>query len=232
MSSSENERIFFVVDEYQSIPIGELRHIVGGTGAWIKSIIGRLLGSKAHPTYAVELRRMTKTKHIPKRMLKHFESLRSSLTDLSFLPNFEATIPAVGPYVSAIMAMSRRDGDIHFLAHRVTRKVGGELVDEEDFRFVSCLKDGRLMVTSTRNNFPRPRAKIDMIYVTSNDPGILLKKHRERMRQAPVRRVSPNEMYNHLMAENAEYVDNLLNRKIIREATPAEVARIRNEMRV
>lgn len=228
-----DDRDLFVVDDFHSIPASELRHMVSGTGAWIKAILARKLGrSKSLPTYAIELRRMTKSKHIPKRMEKYFESLRSKLEALSFSPNFEAAIPAVGPYVAAIVAMSRRDGDIHFIAHRATRQTDGNLIDEGDFRFISWLADGGILVTTTRANLPQARVGVDLLAVASEDPSVVLKRHRERMRQHSIENASPNELFDRLDAENRRETEDLLRRNVIRLATPAEVTRIRTELRV
>ena len=230
---SGDDRDLFVIDDYHTIPANELRPIVGGTGAWIKAILSQKLGrSKSQPAYVIELRRMTKSKHIPKRMEKYFDTLRSKLESLNFSPNFEASIPAVGPYVSAIMAMSRRDGDVHFFAHRVTRQVEGKLIDEGELRFVSWLTDGGLLVTTTKTHLPHPRPGVDLLTVASEDPSIVLKKHRDRMRQLSIENVSPTDLFDRADAENRAQTEDLLRRNVVRLATPAEVTRIRTELRV
>lgn len=231
--SGGEERDYFVVDDLAHIPSAELRAIVGGLGPWLKIRLRRTLArTKFQPSYVIELRRMTRSKHIPKRMEKHFETLRLDLEHLSFTSNFDASLPAVGPYVTALMAMSRRDGDIHFVAQRVTRQEAGELIDESNFRFLSWLSDGGLLVTTTQTHLPRPRAGLDVLSVISDDPGLVLKKHRERIRKLQVENVPPAELFDRLDAENRNHAEDLLRRDIVRLATPAEVARIRTELRV
>jgi hypothetical protein len=165
-------------------------------------------------------------------MEKHFDDVRSNLEHLSFTPNFDANLPAIGSYVMALMAMSRRDGDVHFVAERVTIQVAGQLIDESNFRFLSWLDDGGILVTTTQTHLPRPRNGLDLSSVVSDDPTLVLKKHRERMRVHHVVNVPPAELFDRLDAENRAQVDDLLRRDIVRRATPAEVARIRTELRV
>lgn len=227
------ERELFVIDDYHSIPAGELRHILDGTGSWIRAVVRQKFGrNKPQPTYVIELRRMTRARHIPKRMEKHFDTLRRSLEALSFSSSFEATIPALGPYAMNIMGMSRRDGDVHALASRVTRQVAGSLVDDADLRFVSWLADGGVLVTSTLANQPRPRSGGRLQVVVSEDPGLVRKKHREGMRGLTVAPVQPADAFDHAAAEHREQVEDLLRRGIVRLATPAEVTRIRSGLRV
>lgn len=188
--------------------------------------------SQTLPSYAVELGRLVPAKHIPKRMVKHFDGLRSELQSLGFSANFEATIPAIGPYSAAMMGMSRRDGDVHFVANRVTRQVGQELVDDGDFRFMSWLTDGTTLITATENELVPTRGGVDFAAVPSDDPDTVLKKHRERMRRLPVVAVEPPELFSRVEAESRQQAEDLLRRRIIRFATPAEVTRIRMKMRV
>ena len=217
-----------MVDDHSSIPANELRPMIGNMGSWLKAIANQKLGrQKSQPRYAVELRRLKRAKHIPKRMEKHFEQLRSRLRSLEFLDNFEATIPAVGPYVSAIVAMSRRDGDIHFFGHRATTQVDGKLVDRNDFRFVTWLKDDSLLATHSAQNLPRPRNGVDQVVVASDDPSIVLRKHVERLRGKQIKQVSPSKLFDVADAENRRDIDDLLRRSVVRKATPGELTRIR-----
>ena len=226
-------RDLYIIDDLDSIPAGELRSIVGGTGAWVKAIVRRKFRpSQVSPSYAVEMGRLVPARHVPKRMVKYFDALRSKLQAHNFSANFEATVPAIGPYSAAVMGMSRPDGDVHFVAHRVTRQVGHELVDDGDFRFMSWFTDGTTLMTGTETEVPPSRPGVDFAAVPSDDPDAVLKKHRERMRRRPIGVLSPPELFARVEAENREQVEDLLRRRIIRPATPAEVARIRMKMRV
>ena len=176
------------------MPASEMRPLLGGTGAWLSAIVThKILRTKVIPTYAVELRRMTKARHIPKRMQKHLDDRRAQLESLNFAVSFYATLPAIGPYSWVTMGMSRRDGDLHFLATQIATKVDGQIQDEGYFCFVSWLSDETSIVTMSPALLPRPSDGVDRVIVGSEDSAVVLKKHRERLRKKEILPVAPTD---------------------------------------
>ena len=87
-------------------------------------------------------------------------------------------------------------------------------------------------MTTSRTHLPRARPGVDLQSVASEDPPVILKKHRDRMRQLSIENVPPNDLFDRADAENRAQTEDLLRRNVIRLATPAEVTRIRTELRV
>lgn len=58
------------------------------------------------------------------------------------------------------------------------------------------------------------------------------KKHLDTMRQLSIEKVSPNDLFDRADTENRAQTESLLRRSIVCLATPAEVTRIRTELRV
>ena len=134
----------------------------------------KIVRSKSPPTYAIELRRMIRgdAKHVPKRIMKHFNAIKAKLEPLNFIPSFYASTPAIGPYSSAIMAMSRRDGEIHFWASHVVTQTDQGIDDEGHFGFTTWLSDERSVVTVAPTRLPRPSSWVDHMILRSEDPAV------------------------------------------------------------
>jgi hypothetical protein len=221
----------FVTNDYRSIPASELRSMLDGLGPWLSAVLShKILRKRVQPAYVIELRRMMKAKHVPKRIQKHFDDLKARLERLTFEPNFHATVPAIGPYSSATVAMSQPDGEVHFIASQVVTQVAGKLKDEGHFGFVTWLSDGTSIVTISSATLPRPRSGVDRMVIQSNDPAVVLKKHRERLRKKRIEPVAPEDLFPRTESENQKQTEDFLNRGLIRPATATEVTRIRTQM--
>lgn len=231
-NSSNDERELFVANDYQTIPAGELRAILPSFAEWLSIVARRKLGSVgSSPQHVSELKRWVKgdRRQISKRILKSFESLRDSLSHLAFSPTFYATVPAVGPLTQGIMGMSRSDGTLHVIAHQAVAQVGGKVVDTGHFRFISWLEDETPVITVSRMHAPSPRQGVDQVIVMSDDIETVLKKHRQRARSDELKTVPPSDLFEHAEAENHLTIEDLVQRGVLRLATPGEVARIRNQ---
>ena len=234
-AASADVRELLVTNDFRSIPAAELRTLSDSLGQWLGVLFRyKILRSKLLPAYAIELRRMIKgeAKHIPKRILRHFDALKAKLEPLNFAPGFYANVPALGPYSAAVMAMSRQDGEIHMIASQIVTQDHELIKDEGYFGFTTWLSDENLVVTVSLANLPRPREGVDRIIVDSDDPTVLLKKHRQRLRKLEIQPVAASNLFQRVEDENRRQTDDLLRRRVIRPATPAEVTRIRKDIRV
>jgi hypothetical protein len=234
-AGSARARELFVLSDLRSIPAAELRPMCGGMSQWISALLRyKLLRSKWAPAHAVELRRMARvdTDHVPKRIGKPFDAIQQRLRKLGFAVSYYATIPALGPYSSAIMGMSQEDGEIHFCAYQVARKTAGGVADEGHFGFFTWLRDQRCLATLSAVNVPRLSPQIDLLIDRSDDPATVLKSHRNRLLKVNPQAVSAAELFEKVESDYRCQIDDLQRRRVIRGASPAEVARIRNEMRV
>lgn len=228
-------REWFVTTDIRSIPASELRATRDSWSQWILDMLRyKVAGSKSHVAYAIELRRMIKgeAKYVPKRIIKHFDALKETIESLNFTPSFYANVPAIGPYSSAIMAMSRPDGEIHFLAWQVVTQRDGQIQDEGRIGLTTWLTDETSVVTVSPAKLPRACQGVDRRIVRSNDPAVLLKMHRQRLRKLEILPVLPEDLFHRVELDNRRHVGELTRRGVIRPATAAEVTRIRSEKRV
>ena len=67
---------------------------------------------------------------------------------------------------------------------------------------------------------------------SSDDPEVLLKKHRDRIRNLDFMAIEATELFAQVELEQEREADDFLRRGVIRRATAAEVTRIRTDMRV
>jgi hypothetical protein len=209
--------------------------MIGSFSQWLSALLAhKILRSKPQIKYVIEARRLVKgeAENVPKRIMKQFAAVRTQLELLNFGPSFFATIPAIGPVSKAIMAMSRPDGQIHCFASHVVSKFDGQVQDESLLGFTTWLSDQKSIVTMSPAKLPRPRDGVDRLIVSSGDPEVILKKHRDRIRKLECLPVSPADLFAQAESEQERQTEDLLRRRVIRLATPAEVTRIRTEMRV
>jgi hypothetical protein len=234
-SGTTDVRELFVTTDFRSMPSAELQPLCGSLTQWLSALLRyKVMQSKSPPSYAIELRRMIKgdAAHVPKRIIKHFHTIQQQLERLDFAPNFYANIPAIGQYSSAIMTMSREDGEIHFCAWQVARKTDQGIEDEGYFGFTTWLNDESSVVTLSPAKLPQPSEGVDCIMERSDEPAVVLKKHRNRLLKIKPLSVSSTDLFERIESENLRQTDDLLCRGVIRPASPGEVTRIRNDMRV
>jgi hypothetical protein len=234
-SRATDNRELFVTTDFRSIPAAEIRPMVGSFSQWLSVVLAhKILRSKPRIQYVIEARRLVKgdAENVPKRIMKQFAAVRTQLELLNFGPSFFATIPAIGPVSNAIMAMSRPDGQIHGIASHVVSKADGKVKDEGLLGFTTWLSDQTSIVTMSPAKLPRPRHGVDRLIVNSDGPEVILKKHRERIRKLECLPVSPADLFAQAESEQERQTEDLLRRRVIRLATPAEVTRIRIDMRV
>ncbi len=230
-----DDRELFVMTDFRSIPAAEMRPMIGNFSQWLSALLAyKILRSKPQIQYVIEARRLVKgdAENVPKRIMKQFAAVRTQLELLNFGPSFFATVPAIGPFSKAIMAMSRPDGQIHCFASHVVSKIDGQVTDEGLLGFTTWLREDASIVTMSAAKLPRPRGGVDRLIVSSDDPEVILKKHRDRIRKLECLPISPADLFAQAEAEQERQTEDLLRRRVIRPATPAEVTRIRTEMRV
>ena len=68
--------------------------------------------------------------------------------------------------------------------------------------------------------------------VGDTDPGVVLKRHRERIMKRDCATVAATELYDRVQSDQEQETADLLRRGVLRRATPGEVTRIRTNMRV
>lgn len=234
-SKSVDDRELFVTTDIGAIPVSELLPMCGGVTQWLAAVIAfKIFRSRSAVTFACESRRLVRVepKQISRRIMKHFDELRPRISDLGFQMNYYASMPAIGKIAAAVMTMSRMDGKIHFFSVRVALQTDDQVDDDGHFGFGSSLSDGGSILTVSPAKLPRPRRGIDRLIVASEDPITVLEKHRGRIRDVAIRAVAPHDLFEHAANETRMEADDLLDRRIIRPATPAEIGRIRIESRV
>lgn len=233
--STDEERELFVTTDLRSVPASELKPMVGGLGKWVSQAVGNKLSKgKFEALYARESRRLVHVdqEHVSKRLQKHFSKLQSELEYLGFGTSFFASLPALGPIAAAMMAMSQRDGRIHFLAEQVAIRENGKISDDGFFSFVSYLPGGGSLITTNGKNLPRARSEVQREVVTEAVADQVLRHHRKRVRNLEIAAIAPPELFDHVASEVRLDCDDLVRRKVIRPATPAEITRIRQKSKV
>lgn len=234
-SKATDDRELFVTNDFRSIPVAEMRPMLGSISEWLSAVlIHKILRTKPKIQYVIEACRLVKgdAENVPKRMMKQFAAIRTQLELLNFGPSFFAAIPAIGPVSHAIMAMSRPDGQIHCFASHVVSKIDGRIEDESLLGFTTWRSDQTSIVTMSPTKLARPGDGVDQLIVSSDDPEVILKKHRNRIRKLDFLPILPADLFAHAESEQVRQTQDFLRRRVIRLATPAEVTRIRTEMRV
>lgn len=234
-NKAKDDREYFVTTDYQAIPVGELRPLTGSLSKWISAVVShKILRSKPPTHFAIESKRLVNgdAEHVPKRIMKRFTELRSQLEPLNFSVSFYATIPSVGPFAKAVMGMSQSEGPTHFLASHVVTRINDEVMDEGAFWFATWLGDKSSILTHSPANLANPCGVVDRVFVNTNDPGVALKKHRERIMKRDCVSVPASDLFDQVKTDQERETADLLRRGVIRRATPGEVTRIRTNMRV
>lgn len=225
-----DDRELFVTTDLRSIPMMELRPMCGGISQWLSAILNfKILRASSDVTYAYESRRLVRVEpqQVSRRIMNHFDELRPAIEQLGFVPNYFASMPAIGRIAAAVMAMSRLDGKVHCFAVQVAAMSDGQINDDGHVAFTTHLTDGGSIITMSPANLPAARDGVDRQILATDDPNDLLRSHRQRIRNAPVKLVQPNHLFEYAERETRLVADDLLRRRIIRPATPAEVGRIR-----
>ncbi|MCG8650706.1 MAG: hypothetical protein MI861_12790 [Pirellulales bacterium] len=234
-SSTLEERELFVTTDIRSIPTMELRPMCRNFSEWLIAIFAfKILRAKTEPEFASESRRLVQieAEHVPKRLMKRFAELAPQVQALGFLPNYYASLPAIGPIAAAVMTMSRREGQVHFFATQVALKTAGEINDDGHFGFGSRLTDDSSVLTVSPAKLPGARPGIDRRIVRSQDPAEVLQVHRDRIRNAAIKSIAPEELFDYAQREARLEADDLQRRRIIRPATAGEISRIKTGSRV
>ncbi len=234
-AGASDERELFVTTDLRGIPAMELRPMCKGFSDWLMTVLTfKLLRMKSEPAFAYESRRLVKVEaeQVSKRIMKRFNELASEATLLGFVPNYYASLPAVGPIAAAVMTMSRKDGRVHFFAVQVAARTDGQINDDGHFGFLSYRPDQSSLVTICSARLPRPRRKVDRLVVRNDDPAEVLRLHRKRIRNLEILPIEPEELFEQAAKEKRIEADDLLGRRIIRPATQGEITRIRQQSRV
>lgn len=226
----ETDRELYVVNDFNTIPVSELHLMFGGIHEWLATILKhKVMRKQTPPAYAIELGRLTKgdAQHISKRILKRFDDLRDRFARLNFFPSFYATFPVIGPHSAAMMAISRRDGQIHGFACQSITQIDGKIHDQGYFGYRTWLEGDTVIETLSNTTLPAASKVVDRIIVSSDDLDIVLKRHRERIRKKEIRSVRSNELFELTDELNRREIKDWAKRGVIRRASSGEVARIR-----
>ncbi len=229
--SPQNERELFVASDIQSIPVFELRPMCSNVVEWLMAIVlFKVCRLKPPVEFATETRRMVRieAEQVPKRVMKYFDELRPKLEEMGFHVNYYATVPAIGPIAIALMTMSSESGKCHFFAVRAAIKTANNQVMEDGhFGFGSQLPNDGSLLTISKAKLPKPRPGVERMMINTSDPAVLLREHRNRMKDQPVINTPASELVEHARRQNLLECEDLLARRVIRPATPGEIQRIR-----
>jgi hypothetical protein len=123
--------------------------------------------------------------------------------------------------------MSSEDGRCHFYCVRAAIKANQGIMEDGHFGFGSQLPHDGSLTTISRAKLPKPREGVDRLMIRTHDPEVLLREHQRRMRDRPVIAMHASELIDHARRQNLLECEDLLARRVIRPATPAEIHRIR-----
>lgn len=228
--SAVNDRELFVASDIQYIPASELRPMCGSLFEWLFAIVVfKVFRVKPPVEFATETRRMVRieSEQVPKRIMHYFDELRPKVEKYEFHMNYYATVPAIGPIAIALMTMSSEDGRCHFFAVRAVIKMNNQIMEDGHFGFGSKLPHDGSLTTISKAKLPKPRAGLDRVMINTDNPKVLLDEHHKRMRNQPITVVHASELIEHARRENLLECEDLLERHVIRPATPAEIHRIK-----
>ena len=209
-----------VCDDGVSIPM----HDMAPTG-----LLGKFIRKTVPSPFAVESSRIDRVEleHIPKRIGKQFGVLKKSVEALGYLPNFFATTPTIGPMAIAIMSMSTSSGQNSFWAVQTVLRRDGELIDSGYHGFVSFLPQDAALITMTQARLPKPREGVDRRMIDTENPEMLVREHRKRMRDHVIDPIEAEELVDNIRRQNQLNVDDCVQKGSIRLATSGEISRIR-----
>ncbi|MEM1067868.1 MAG: hypothetical protein AAGI63_03155 [Planctomycetota bacterium] len=209
------------------------RPMFGSFGDWCSATIRhKLLRKSCEPDYLLELGRLKHARHIPKRIQKYFDQMTRELKGMDFVESFHATVAALGPFSTATLGMSRKDGEVHFFATQIVTQVERQIEDECYFGFISWRREAGSFWSLSPHRVPNPRSEVQRVTVNSDKPREVLRKHRERIRGEQPKVVRPIDYFESYHREHAKQVKDWTQRGVIRVATPAEVTRVRNQIDV
>lgn len=230
-ATGSERRELYVIDDVASIPVMQSRHLFPSFGQWIQSAFRhKVLRKPSDPEYLIECGRFVAARHVPKRIQKYFDEIERELAGLGFDQVFYGTLSALGPYSTATLGMSRKDGEIHYFATQVVTQNGRQIEDNQYFGYISWLQDETSAWTLTPCQLASPRQGVDRLVMQVGTPNDLLRKHRERIRHKKLKRVAPNEYFDAFATEHAKQVNDWAKRGVIRRAKPTEITRIRTEI--
>ena len=228
--TGKNDRELFVASDIQSIPMFELRPMCSNFVEWLMAIvIFKVFRAKPPIQFATETRRMMRieSEQVPKRVMKYFDQLRPKLEQLGYRLNYFATVPAIGPIAIALMTMSSESGKCHFFAVRAVIKANDQIMEDGHFGFGSQLPNDGSLTTISKTKLPKPRPGVERLMVATNDPEVLLREHRKRMKDFAVIETSATDLVEHARKQNLLECEDLLARRVIRPATQVEIQKIR-----
>ncbi len=227
-SDPTDDRELYVVDDFGSIPWLQARPLTTSFGHWIGTAWRyKVLRKEDQPKFLVECGRFVSARHVPKRIQKYFDQLMPDLKSQGFIETFQGTVASLGPYSTATLGMSRKDGEIHFFATRVVTQINQQIHDEQYFGFISWLADESSIWTFSKCSLPSFRQEVDRMVLASDTPNQVLRKHEERIRKKKLQRVKPANFFESYKSEYDKQVSDWEQKKIIRTARPAEITRIR-----
>lgn len=223
-----DDRELYVIDDFGSIPWLQARPLTTSFGNWIaKGWRYKILRREARPKFLVECGRFVSARHVPKRIQKYFDQLTPNLRSQEFIETFQGTMAALGPYSTATLGMSRKNGEIHFFATRIVTQLNQQIHDEQYFGFISWLSDESSIWTLSRCSLPSFRSEVDRMIVATDEPNTVLRKHEERVRKKKLQRIKPTNFFESFKSEYAKQVSDWERQKIVRAAKPAEIVRIK-----
>ncbi len=230
-TEEDAHRELFVINDFRSMPAKEMRPMFDTFGRWLAAWWQyKIRGKSDHPEFVLEMRRLTRAKHVPKRIQKNFDPYLEKLKRSGFVHSFDATVGALGPYSCGLLGMTDEETYVHFVAFHAVTQIEGRIADDSFFRFLSWLDDETLIETISRGQHPSPRRGIDRLEFAADDPITMLRRHRERLRKKSVQKINPSDLWARIEAEHQSQVDDFIARGVIRAATPAEVTRIRRSL--
>lgn len=227
-SDPTEDRELYVIDDFTTIPWLQSRPLTTSFGQWIANAWRyKILRKEAEPKFLVECGRFVSARHVPKRIQKYFDEVAPELKSQEFIKTFHGTVAALGPYSTATLGMSRKDGEIHFFATQIVTQSNRQVHDEQYFGFVSWLADQSSIWTVSSCSMPSPRPEVHRMMLASDKPNQVLRKHVERIRDKKLKRIAPANFFESFESENAKQASDWERRKVIRIAKPTEITRIR-----
>ena len=146
---------------------------------------------------------------------------------LGYQHNFYASVPAVGPIAIGFLALSTSSGQNHFFAVRTATKRGAKIVETGFIGFCSLLGDDDALITQSPARLPKPRVGVDREILKIDDPELILREHRKRMRDYDIKPVEASDLVNRIRRQNELDCDEYLKQGLLRPATQGQISAIR-----
>ncbi|NND98699.1 MAG: hypothetical protein HKN47_15370 [Pirellulaceae bacterium] len=216
------EREFIVATDGKSIPMCDMAP---------PGLLARLLGKSPPSPFAVEAARIIRveSEQVPKRILNHFREVKTKVGSLRYKRNYYATVPTIGPLAMATMSMTTSSGLSSFFAVRTVLRRDGKLIDSGFHGFCSFLAGDDILITMTQARLPRPREGVDRVMLKTEDPEVIVREHRKRMREYEIVPTEAADVVDLTRRQNELDLEEYFEQGLLRLASTGEVSRIRDQ---